>query len=245
MTGRSKPSLTQTNWDLIRDASGDSPTSRESLEAVARRCWPAIYAFIRASGRSPDEATDLTQGFLCDVFLSRKLLEKADQERGRFRTLLMGAVRNYLADMHRRRTATSRSPREGLVALDAMRERGTDPADGAPGSPERAFHARYLAGMIRTAAERLQRELLDAGDEASWEIFRLRVLQPAFQGSATGYEDIAPRFGLERGTCAARLLVAKRRFAAVLMDELRTTVARPEDLDAEVRELLSLLEHRG
>jgi len=244
-SSRPHPSLTQTNWDLIRDASSGSPTARTSLEAIARRCWPAVYAFIRASGRSPTEATDLTQGFLCDVFLSRKLLEKADAERGRFRTLLMGAVRNYLADAHRRRTAASRMPAEGIVALDAIRERGAEPADAASGSPERAFHSRYLAGMIRNAAERLQRELLDAGDEASWEIFRLRVLQPAFEGAATGYEEIAPRFGLERGTCAVRLLVAKRRFAAILMDELRATVARPEDLDAEVGELLSLLGKRG
>jgi Asp-tRNA(Asn)/Glu-tRNA(Gln) amidotransferase A subunit family amidase len=91
--------MTQTNWDLIRDAAGSTPTSQASLEEVARRSWPAIYAFIRASGRSPDDATELTQGFICDVFLSRHLLEKADQSRGRFRTLVMGSVRNYLADI--------------------------------------------------------------------------------------------------------------------------------------------------
>ena len=245
MSGRPNPSLTQTNWALIRDASSASPTARTSLETVARRCWPAVYAFIRASGRSATEATDLTQGFLCDVFLSRKLLEKADAERGRFRTLLMGAVRNYLADAHRRRTASSRMPKDGLVGLDAIRERGGEPPDAGTTSPERAFHARYVGGLIRAATERLQRELLEAGDEASWEIFRLRVLQPAFEGVATGYDEIAPRFGLERGTCAARLLVAKRRFAAILMEELRGTVAQPEDLDAEVAELLALLTKRS
>ena len=55
---------------------------------------------------------------------------------------------------------------------------------------------------------------------------------------------VAPRFGLEKGTCAARLLVAKRKFATILMDEMRATVDDPKDLSEEVHELLALLEHR-
>jgi hypothetical protein len=98
--------------------------------------------------------------------------------------------------------------------------------------------------MIRAAAERLQRELLAEGDEASWEIFRLRVLQAATEGVAVGYDEIAPRFGLEKGTCAARLLVAKRRFATILMDELRATVEDPSDVADEVQQLMALLANR-
>ena len=244
MGNRMNPSLTQTNWDLIRDAASDSASSKASLDAITRRSWPAIYAFIRASGRSHEEATDLTQGFLCDVFLSRNLLEKANADRGRFRTLLLGAVRNYLADMHRRKTAGTRMPKGGIAAIDAMSEHGLEPAEHGAHSPERAFNARFVATLIRAAAERLQRDLLAAGDEASWEIFRLRVLQAATEGVAVGYDEIAPRFGLEKGTCAARLLVAKRRFATILMDELRATVDDPNDVGEEVHELLALLGER-
>lgn len=244
MAATSKSALTQTNWDLIRDAASDSTTAKSSLERVTRRSWPAIYAFIRASGRPPEQATELTQGFLCDVFLARKLLEKADRNRGRFRTLLLGAVRNYLADIHRRTTAMTRMPRGGVAPLDQLITVGIDPVAHGADSPERAFNARFVAGLIRSAAERLQQELLSEGDEASWEIFRLRVLQYAFDGTTVGYEEIAPRFGLARGTCAAKLLVAKRRFASILMDEMRATVENPSDLSAEVDELLSLLGSR-
>jgi len=141
-----------------------------------KRAWPAAYAFIRASGRRSEEATELTQAFICDVFLARRLLEKADQSRGRFRTLLIGAVRNYLADTHRRATAAIRAPKSSLIAIDAMSESGFDmTSDGARSAPERAFNARFVAGLIRAASERLQRELESEGDHASWEIFRLRV----------------------------------------------------------------------
>ena len=234
--------MTRTNWDLIRDAAADTPTSRASLEEVARRSWPAIYAFIRASGRSPDEASELTQGFICDVFLSRDLLGKADQSRGRFRTLVMGAVRNYLADMHRRRTATTRRPKHGSIGrLDDLAERSSEPAGMQALTPEAAFNSRYIASIIRAATERLQRVLLEEGDEAGWEIFRLRVLQPSLDGVAASYDEIAPRFNLGKGACAARLLVVKRRFASILMEELRATVEDPEDLQHEVAELLALL----
>lgn len=242
MSSYRNSSMTQTNWDLIRDAAGTSPTSQASLEEVARRSWPAIYAFIRASGRSPDDASELTQGFICDVFLSRHLLEKADQTRGRFRTLVMGAVRNYLADMHRRKMATTRRPKHGNIGrLDDLAERTSEPAGMPALTPEAAFNSRYVASIIRTATERLQRALLEEGDEAGWEIFRLRVLQPSLEGTAGSYDEIAPRFGLGKGACAARLLVVKRRFAAILMEELRATVEDPAELKDEVSELLALL----
>lgn len=245
MNRHSNSSMTQTNWDLIRDAASGSTTAQSSLDAVMKRAWPAVYAYIRATGRRSDEATELTQAFICDVFLARHLLERADEARGRFRTLLIGAVRNYLADVHRRRTAVSRMPKSGIVALDAGEDRGFEVSDGgAEASPERAFHARYVAGLIRSAAARLQRELEGEGDSASWEIFRHRVLQAAFDGDAEGYEQLAPRLGIERGACAAKLVVAKRRFATMLMDELRATIMDPSQLKDEVAELQALLAGR-
>lgn len=245
MQSRSNPSMTQTNWDLIRDAASGSATAQTSLDAVMKRAWPAVFAYIRASGRRGEEATELTQAFICDVFLARHLLEKADQGRGRFRTLLLGAVRNYLADVHRRKHASMRMPRNGIVALDAASDHGLEPsADPSAGSPERAFNARYVAGLIRSAADRLQRELESDGDAASWELFRVRVLQAAFQGSAPGYDELAPRLGLERGACAAKLLMAKRRFAAILMEEMRATMMDPAELKSEVAELQALLSAR-
>ncbi len=237
-------SLTQTNWDLVRDAASDSPTSRVSLDALARRAWPAIYAFIRASGRTPDEASELTQAFFCDVLLARSLLSKADQGRGRFRTLLLSSVRNYLNDVHRRKTATKRMPQGSVRELAPLIDVGAEPSDRTGVSPERAFTMRFVAGMIRSASERLQRSLAAEGDEASWEVFRLRVLAPALDGTIVGYEEIAPRFGLAKGACAAKLLVAKRRFAALLMEELRDTVEDPQDVANEIRDLLADIQER-
>ncbi len=232
--------MTQTNWELIHDAASGSSTAKRSLDAVMKRAWPAVYAYIRASGRRSEEATELTQAFLCDVFLARRLLDKADESRGRFRTLLLGAVRNHLADVHRRATAAIRKPKEGLIALDAH-ESPLGTASAASSSPERAFNTRYVAELIRSASDRLHRELEAEGMPETWEIFRVRVLHAAFQGEAPPYEAIAARLGLTKGACAVRLLIAKRRFATILMEELRATITDPADLSNEVTDLLSLL----
>lgn len=244
MTTRTNSSMTQTNWDLIRDAASGSETARRSLDSVARRAWPAVFAFIRASGRTPEDATELTQGFIADVFLSRHLLEKADPARGRFRTLLIGAVRNYLSDMHRRRTASTRMPKGGIAAFDDAVEGSVDGRAHRDDSPERAFNTRYVAGLIRGAAERLQQQLLAEGDAATWELFRVRVMQASFEGSAAGYDTLAPQLGLSKGECAGRLVVAKRRFAALLLDEVRATVQSDDDARTEMIELMKLLEQR-
>jgi DNA-directed RNA polymerase specialized sigma24 family protein len=159
---------------------------------------------------------------------------------------LIGAVRNYLADVHRRANATTRMPKGGISAIDDYKAKGFDVTgdESVGSSPERAFNARYVAEIIRVASERLQRELESAGDGVSWELFRLRVLHAAFQGDATGYDQIAPRLGIDKGTCAARLLTAKRRFANILMEELRATMIDPNDLRDEVADLMALLNNR-
>jgi len=65
--------MTQTNWDLIRDAASGSATAQASLDAVMKRAWPAVYAYIRASGRRSEEATELTQAFILVAMVRRNV----------------------------------------------------------------------------------------------------------------------------------------------------------------------------
>ena len=89
----------RTNWSMIMDAASESTTvSATALDRVIQRYWPAVFGFIRSSGKSADEASDLTQGFLCDVLLGRNLLQTATPERGRFRSLLLKSVSNYVRE---------------------------------------------------------------------------------------------------------------------------------------------------
>ena len=94
-----------TSWDLLAAASGHGAQSATALNEFAERYYAAVRAFIAAVTRNPDDAEDLTQRFFETVVLSGRLLMRADPHKGRFRSYLKQAIRNFLVDEHRRERA--------------------------------------------------------------------------------------------------------------------------------------------
>jgi RNA polymerase sigma-70 factor (ECF subfamily) len=146
-------SLSRTDWSLIQEAASGEE-QKIALERLSRRYWPAIYAYIRATGRDVHEAADLSQGFVCDVMLGRNIFETADQKRGRFRSLLLTAIRNYLRQRHRHDTARKRTP-DGRppmqIDAEALAATAVDPGPGGDGGRPRS-HAR---GGLHRPLERI------------------------------------------------------------------------------------------
>jgi biopolymer transport protein ExbD len=62
------------------------------LEALCRQYWHPVYAVARRAGHDVETAKDLTQGFFARM-LEKGWLEAADQEKGRFRTYLVTALK--------------------------------------------------------------------------------------------------------------------------------------------------------
>jgi RNA polymerase sigma-70 factor (ECF subfamily) len=48
----------------VLNAQGESPAAQEALEKLCRMYWRPIFAFLRRQGIPPEEAEDITQGFL-------------------------------------------------------------------------------------------------------------------------------------------------------------------------------------
>ena len=76
----------------------------------------------RRSGRSAEDAKDLTQGFFA-VLLDKGWLEAADREKGKLRTFLLTAFRRFMAKEWRRGQAEVRG---GMVALVSWEEGGAE-----------------------------------------------------------------------------------------------------------------------
>ena len=237
------PSTTATCWTMIGDALNESsPTTNASREQLTKRYWPAIFAFIRASGRSVTMAEDLTQGFICDVFLGRDLLSKAEEARGRFRSLLLSSVRNYLADDYRKQTAKRRSPENGPPSsLDA--NQGLETPDKTGLSPESAFNLRWIDELILRTSEETKAALLANGQGAHWDIFKYRVLDPCLLGATpVPHEELSAKWGLNGLPQVSNFLVtAKRRFARTLLLNVRETLPDDQDPSLELQELFKAL----
>src|SRR5215216_45532 len=119
-TGSSRPEAFQmTSWTLVMEAA--APGTKESLSALSKICkvsWYPIYAFIRRLGYSPTDAEDLTQGFFEHV-LQNKVLAHADKERGRFRSFLLGSLKNFVSNEERKYRAEKRGGKVTFVSMDA------------------------------------------------------------------------------------------------------------------------------
>src|SRR5215210_2711037 len=76
-----------TRWTLV--VAARDPQRKEARSALVSLCeayWYPLYAYVRRRGYPADQAQDLTQQFFIRV-LEGRYLDRADPEKGRFRSL--------------------------------------------------------------------------------------------------------------------------------------------------------------
>ena len=147
-----------TRWSLILSSLGGQGEEEKAREALAQLCriyWRPIFAFICRQGRSAEDAQDLTQEFFL-MILKSNLLQRADAERGRFRSLLLKSLQNFLIDAHTKAQAKKRGGEVQFVSWDEwMAEapsRLTLPAAALENwPPERIFDVRWAATVAEQA----------------------------------------------------------------------------------------------
>jgi RNA polymerase sigma-70 factor (ECF subfamily) len=229
---------------MIADvAEQDEQTAAEALERLVRRYWPAVYAYIRRTGRDVHEATDLTQGFVCDVIISRRLCDHADRQRGRFRTLLLRSVQNYLRERHRQEKHARSS-----ITYDKPLPLGESDwalADaGSHETPEEAYSYQWSATLVRQVLSTVRAGCQTDGLDAHWTVFEHRVVRPMlFDEQPTDYATLVERLNLKDESQAANMMITvKRRFVRALYFEIGQTVSDPTQVEDELHELLSDLE---
>ncbi len=236
-------SSTATSWTLIQDAANDgSPTKINSRDELMKRYWSAVFAYIRSSGRSEQKTEDLTQGFFCDVVIGRDLFDRADSNRGRFRSLLMSAVRNYLADDYRMENAKRRSPGTNAIRRIDDENAGIEPRSSET-DPEAAFNIRWVDELIKRTSEQVREQLMSEGKSMHWDIFQNRILKPCLTGAPPiPHEELAEKWGLRGLPQVSNLLVsAKRTFAKTLLENVRATLPKGASASNEMNELFIAL----
>src|SRR5688572_9377903 len=96
--------FTATRWTIIFAARKDSP---EAIEKLCTGYWKPLYAYVRRSGHSEEDAKDLVQGFFAEL-LSRNFLDKVTPEKGKFRSFLLTCYKNYASNIRARDSAQKR-----------------------------------------------------------------------------------------------------------------------------------------
>lgn len=223
-----------TRWSLVLHAGNDDAQGRRSLEALCAAYRAPVHAFVRHTTGSSHDAEDLTQAFFA-YFLERRVHASADPERGRFRSYLLGAVRNFLSTQRRQRVALKRGgdlADAGSDALDAL----TD--ERAEADPEQVFEREWALTVLTRALDRLQTEARIAGKETWFLQLRESLVSPPGE---TDYAQLAETLGARRNTLAVAVHRLRQRLDELVREELADTVAGTAEILAEQRDLGAFL----
>src|SRR2546423_2411907 len=156
-----------TRWTIVLDAGESQTPPDQALNALSELCqiyWRPIFLFLRRQGSNPDDAQDLTQGFFTHLIESRAYA-RADPEKGRFRSFLLGALKHFVA--HAR--AHDRTQKRGggiiLGQLDtaAIAEADARAVGSQTWSAERIYEREWAETLLRQALDRLAEECAPAG----------------------------------------------------------------------------------
>jgi len=237
--GGTRRAFLTTHWPVIEAAgSGDEDKDRALIGLLLGQYWRPVYCYLRRKGYPNEQAKDLTQGFFHEVVLQRRLVEKADPARGRFRSFLLIALNRYLSDVRDAQTARKRIPNEKLVRLD-MAEAGNLPPVAEELNPEDCFNTAWISLLLEQALEQVEAQCHEDGKTVHWYVFRDRILQPIMnQAEPPSMKEICGTYGLDSEAGASNMIVTvKRRLQKAMRQHLRRSVTSDGLVDGEMEEL--------
>ncbi len=225
-----------TRWSVVAAAGAQS---QEALAALCATYWYPLYAYARRSGRSADDARDLTQGFFTRL-LEKHDIARADRERGRFRTYLLSAFQHYMANERERERALKRGGAAALVSIDTVTAEtrySKEPAD--PREPDRMFEREWALALLDRALERLAEEQAHAGKGDAFAVLRGHLTAGS---DAAGAAEIAEKTGLSENAARVALHRLRKRYGELLRLEVAETLPDGRAVEDEIRDLFDALQ---
>jgi DNA-directed RNA polymerase specialized sigma24 family protein len=230
-----------THWTVVLQASkpGSDEAARKALATFSEAYWPPLYTFLRRRGYSPADAQDLIQGFFVHLF-EQNTLSRADQEKGRLRTFLLGSLRNFLLQERERMRAIKRGGDRQFVSFDLHLPQAEAAMYATDHLSDLNAYDVAWASAIVTRAWKSVRERFAAEGKREW----VDALRPFVAGGAAvppNQEDVARRFETSVETLRVWLTRLRQRYRNALRAEVASTVSNPAEIDAELHYIYQIL----
>ena len=232
--GRSRFATTQ--WSLVLAAARSGAADAEALARLCSLYWYPVFAFVRRQGHSADEAQDLTQGFFTRL-LEKRELGHADQDRGRFRSFLLTACRNFISNEEDRMRAIKRGGGAAAISIDIVEAEGRyESALVSLETPERLYERQWARTLMDVVLDSLRNEYVAAGNERLFH--RLSALLTERGGT---HADAARDLDLTIPAVKMAVHRLRRRYREAIRQRVADTVDSPEEVDAEIRHLMKMV----
>jgi RNA polymerase sigma-70 factor (ECF subfamily) len=234
-----------TRWSLILSAATFGSQGQKARDALAELCrtyWRPIFSFVCRRGYSKEDAQDLTQDFFV-VILEQNWLQHADSKRGRFRSLLLRSLQNFLINAAEKTHAHKRGGGVEFISWDDwMAEAPSQlslPAQALKSlPPERLFDLAWATTVVEHALRRLREEC-----ESKGKLWLFQGLGPHLtdERDEVSYANLSAELGMTETAVKKQLHNMRQRYRSLLRDEVSQTVDDPADVDDEIRYLCAAL----
>ncbi|HMF46477.1 MAG TPA: sigma factor [Candidatus Udaeobacter sp.] len=230
-----------THWTVVfRAGEPDSEASAQrALSGFCEAYWPPLYSFLRHRGHSSADAQDLVQGFFAQL-LEQNTLSRADRQKGRLRTFLLGSLENFLYNEYDRARALKRGGGRQVLSIEEhLPEAEAAMLATVHLSDAGCYDLVWASNIVSRAWKNLQNEF-EAEGRAEW----LEELRPFVAGGSAkppSQEEAAARLEVPIATLRTWLSRLRQRFRESLRVEVGSTVSDPADIDGELRHLYQIL----
>ena len=225
-----------TRWTLIASAGNvRDPDSRRALESLCAAYWYPLYAFVRRRGSSPEQAQDHTQDFFARI-LEHGYFDRADREKGRFRSFLLSAFKAYLCGAFDHDHAVKRGGGIQMFAFEVSN--GEEMYAREPvcdETPERIYERRWALTLLDRVMEGLRDEFVRHGRLDHFNRIKFALLGEA----SIPYANLARELETNEASLKVGIHRLRKRYREILRAEVADLVADPADVDSELRFLIS------
>jgi len=226
-----------TRWTLVL-AAGDPDRSgaRPALVSLCENYWYPLYAYLRRHGYPADQAQDFTQEFLMRV-LEGRYLNRADPEKGRFRSFILTSLKFFVADEEDRHRAYKRG---GGMVVPLEFSSGEERYQREPAhdeTPERMFERRWALSVLDRVVEKLRGEFVRHGRPEHFERLKVFLLGQ----SDAPYATLAREMNTSEGALKVAIHRLRKRYRELFRQEIADTVADPAEVESELRYLAAVL----
>jgi RNA polymerase sigma-70 factor (ECF subfamily) len=230
-----------THWTMVLRA-GETQSDSSAQKALSNFCeayWPPLYAFVRHRGHASPEAQDLVQGFFAHV-LEQNTLSRADREKGKLRTFLLGSFQNYLFNEYDRARTLKRGGGKQILSIDELLpEAEASMMQTMHLSDSAAYDLVWASNIVKRAWQYLE-SAFEAEGKTEW----LEVLRPFVAGGGKtplNQEEAAEKLGVPIATLRTWLSRLRQRYREALRSEVASTVSDPSEVDQELHYLYQIL----
>jgi DNA-directed RNA polymerase specialized sigma24 family protein len=231
-----------TRWTVVLAAGTPEISSARALDALSELCrmyWRPLYLFLRREGIGAEDAQDLTQGFFAKLIRDRTYF-RADREKGRFRSFLLGALKHFVADERDREQAQKRGGGKIREPFDeaTISEAENQVVRNERWQADRVYDREWAETLLRQALARLAQECAFAGKATLFEALRFHLSPDA---ELVPYDELSARVRRPAATLRKDAERLRARYGEILREEVGGTVSDPAEVDEELRYLCQAL----